>query len=49
MDTLITVSRNAKIKIEYLMTKGENELTLYVDMGWPVTLDMRCDPLAPAM
>ena len=49
METLIAVSRDVKIKEEYLMTKGEDELTLYVNMGWPVPLDMGCDPLAPAV
>ena len=46
MDTLIDVSRTAKITKETLVTEGEDELTLYVNMGWPITLDMGCDPLA---
>ena len=49
MDTLIGVSRHTKRAKGYLMAKGKDELTLYVDMGWPVTLDMGCDPLAPAV
>ena len=49
MDTLIAVSRNTKTTKGYLMDKGKDELTLYVDMGWPVALDMRCDPPAPAV
>lgn len=49
MDTLIAVSRNTKIIEENRMAEGKDELTLYVDMGWPITLDMGCDPLAPAV
>ncbi len=49
MDTLNAVSRDAKMTKGYLMAEGRNELTLYVNMGWPITLDMRCDPLAPTV
>lgn len=49
MDTLIAVSRNAEIMKEYLTAEGINELTLYVNMGWPITLDVGCDPLAPTV
>ena len=49
MDTLIAVSRDAKITKEYLVVEGIDELTLYVNMGWPITLDVGCDPLAPTV
>ena len=49
MDTLIAVSRVAKITKEYLVVEGNDELTLYVNMGWPITLDVGCDPLAPTV
>ena len=49
MDTLIAVSRDAKTTKEYLVVERTDELTLYVDMGWPVTLHVGCDPLAPTV
>ena len=49
MDTLIAVSRDAEITEEYLMAEGKDELTLYVNMGWPITLDVGGDPLAPTV
>lgn len=49
MDTLIAVSRDAKITKVYLMAEGKDKLTLDVNMGWPITLDVGCDPLAPTV
>ena len=49
MDSLIAVSQDAEIMKEYLTTEGKNELTLYVNMGWPMTLDVGSDPLAPTV
>ena len=49
MDTLIAVSRDARIMKKYLMAEEKDKLTLYVNMGWPITLDMGCDPLAPTV
>ena len=48
MDTLIAVSRDAKAPKDRLMAE-KDELTLYVNMGWPITLDVGCDPLAPSV
>ena len=49
MDTLIAVSRDAKAPKDRLMAEEKDELTLYVNMGWPMTLDVGCDPLAPSV
>ena len=49
MDTLIAVSRDANITEEYLMAEGKDEHTLYVNMSWPITLDVGCDPPAPTV
>ena len=49
MDTLIAVSRDAKITKQYLMAERKDKLTLYVNMSRPITLDVGCDPLAPTV
>ena len=40
---------DAKTTKEHLMAEEKDELTLYVNMGWPMTLDVGCDPLAPTV
>ena len=49
MDTLIAVSLDAKTTKEHLMAEEKDELTLYVNMRWPMTLDVGCDPPAPTV
>lgn len=49
MDTLIAVSWDAKTTKGYLMAEEKYELTLYVNVSWPITLNVRCDPPAPTV